>query len=183
MSNLRIYEIADGAAALLDTADQARIADELAMIGVRFEQWDSRPIPASAESDEILEAFSPEIERLKAEGGYQSVDVLRIAPDHPDKQALRDKFLSEHRHSEDEVRFFVEGEGLFTLRQDDRVYAVLCTEGDLISVPAGMRHWFDMGPSPRFAVLRLFTNADGWVAKYTGDAIADRFPRHEPVAA
>ena len=56
-------------------------------------------------------------------------------------------------------------------------------EGDLISVPAGMRHWFDMGPTPRFTAVRLFTNADGWIAKFTGDAIADRFPRHEPVAA
>lgn len=183
MTNLRIYDVEQGGAALVATEDADTIAVELNKIGVRFEQWPSRPLPADADSESVLEAFSPEVEKLKAENGYQSVDVLRLSPDHPEKDALRQKFLSEHRHSEDEVRFFVEGEGLFTLRDEDKVYAVLCTEGDLISVPAGMRHWFDMGPSPKFTVLRLFTNTDGWIANFTGDAIADRFPRHEPVAA
>ncbi|MEI9926599.1 MAG: cupin domain-containing protein [Sphingomonas sp.] len=150
---------------------------------MRFEQWPARAIPGDAGPAAVLDAFAPEVERLKAEHGYQSVDVIRMTPDHPEKAALRQKFLSEHRHSEDEVRFFVEGEGLFTLRDDDRVHAVLCTAGDLISVPAGMRHWFDMGPSPSFTAIRLFINPDGWIANFTGDPIADRFPRHEPVAA
>ncbi|MDF7775657.1 cupin domain-containing protein [Sphingomonas sp. AOB5] len=183
MTRLRIFDAADANAVELDTRDPAQIADALTKIGVRFEQWPSRPIPADADQAAVLEAFSPEIERLKAENGYQSVDVIRMVPDHPEKDAFRTKFLSEHRHSEDEVRFFVEGEGLFTLRDEDRVHAVLCEEGDLISVPAGTRHWFDMGPSPRFTAIRLFTNADGWIANFTGDAIADRFPRHEPEAA
>ncbi len=178
MTRLTIFDVSGDR--VTATGDAGEIADALAPIGVRFEQWPSRPIPGEADQAAVLEAFAPEVDRLRAENGYQSVDVIRMVPDHPEKAALRQKFLSEHRHSEDEVRFFVEGEGLFTLRSDDdRVYAVLCTEGDLISVPAGMRHWFDMGPSPRFTAIRLFTNADGWIANFTGDAIADRFPRHE----
>ncbi|MEI9849834.1 MAG: cupin domain-containing protein [Sphingomonas sp.] len=167
----------------IDTGDSAEVAEALAPIGVRFEKWPSRPLPADADQDTVLAAFAPEVARLKAENGYQTVDVMRLTPGHPDRVALRAKFLSEHRHSEDEVRFFVEGEGLFTLRDEDKVYAVLCTEGDLISVPAGMRHWFDMGPEPGFTVIRMYIDPAGWVADYTGDAIADRFPRHEPVAA
>jgi 1,2-dihydroxy-3-keto-5-methylthiopentene dioxygenase len=182
MTRLRIFDEAGGAPHT-DTQDPAAIAAALAPIGVRFEQWPSRPLPADAGQDEVLQAFAPEVERLKAENGYQSVDVIRMVPDHPEKENLRTKFLSEHRHSEDEVRFFVEGEGLFTLREGERIYAVLCEAGDLISVPAGTRHWFDMGPSPRFTAIRLFTNADGWVANFTGDPIADRFPRHEPLDA
>jgi 1,2-dihydroxy-3-keto-5-methylthiopentene dioxygenase len=183
MTQLRVYPVGDGASAEIDTTDAGVIAQALAPLGVRFEQWQSRPIAAGADQDAVLAAFAPEVARLKAENGYQSIDVIRMRPDHPERATLRQKFLSEHRHSEDEVRFFVEGEGLFTLREDDRVYAVLCQEGDLISVPAGMRHWFDMGSSPKFTAIRLFTNADGWIANFTGDAIADRFPRHEPVAA
>ncbi|MBO9712791.1 acireductone dioxygenase [Sphingomonas sp.] len=184
MTRLRIFSADDAGTPALDTREPNEIAASLAGLGVRFEQWPSRPLGAAAGQDEVLAAFAPEVDRLKAEKGYRSVDVIRMVPDHPEKAALRTKFLSEHRHSEDEVRFFVEGEGLFTLRSDEgRVYAVLCEEGDLISVPAGMRHWFDMGPSPRFTAIRLFTNADGWIANFTGDAIADRFPRHEPVAA
>jgi 1,2-dihydroxy-3-keto-5-methylthiopentene dioxygenase len=182
MSQLRIFT-ETGADPLLATSDPVTIAEELAIRGVRFERWPSRPIAADAGQDAVLAAFAPEVERLKGEHGYRSVDVIRMVPDHPEKHALRAKFLSEHRHAEDEVRFFVEGEGLFTLHLNDRIYAVLCTEGDLISVPAGTPHWFDMGPSPRFTAIRLFTNPDGWIAQFTGDAIADRFPRHEPVAA
>jgi 1,2-dihydroxy-3-keto-5-methylthiopentene dioxygenase len=184
MTRLRIFAADDGATATLDSSDPAEIATALRPIGVRYERWPLRDVAADTGTDGVLAAYRPEIDRLKAENGYQSMDIISLAPDHPDRAALRDKFLSEHRHSEDEVRFFVAGEGLFTLHADDEnVYAVLCTAGDLISVPAGMRHWFDMGPAPSFTAIRLFENPDGWIAKFTGDTIADRFPRHEPVAA
>lgn len=180
MSHLQVFDESDGSIPLLDTSDEATIAAELATIGVRFERWPTRPLDDPAA---ILEVYAPEIETLKAEAGYQSVDVVALAPDHPDRAALRGKFLSEHTHGEDEVRFFVDGEGLFTLHEGGRVFNMLCTTGDLISVPAGMKHWFDMGAAPRFTAIRLFVNPDGWVARFTGDAIADRFPRHEPLPA
>lgn len=147
----------------LRTEDGAEIARLLAGIGVRFE----RP------GAEGLEAA------LRGEG-YTTIDTVSVTPDHPDREAMRGKFLSEHRHAEDEVRFFVDGSGLFTLREQGHVYAVLCTAGDLISVPAGMRHWFDMGPRPSFTAMRFFRTPDGWVGDFTGDPIADRFPRLEP---
>ncbi|THD09958.1 1,2-dihydroxy-3-keto-5-methylthiopentene dioxygenase, partial [Rhodanobacter lindaniclasticus] len=119
-------------------------------------------------------------DRLMGEAGYQAVDVISLAPDHPDRAALRQKFLSEHTHSEDEVRFFVAGSGQFTLHLGDKVYDVLCEKGDLIGVPDGTRHWFDMSESPCFVAIRLFTNKEGWVANFTGDDIATRFPRMQP---
>ena len=184
MTRLRIFTADDGATATLDSGNPVEIAEALKPIGVRYERWPLRDVAAGADPDATLAAYAPEIDKLKTEQGYQSVDIVNLAPDHPDRAALRGKFLSEHRHSEDEVRFFVAGEGLFTLHADDEhVYAILCTAGDLISVPAGMRHWFDMGPSPSFTAIRLFENPDGWIAKFTGDTIADRFPRHEPIAA
>jgi 1,2-dihydroxy-3-keto-5-methylthiopentene dioxygenase len=163
----------------VETDDPAEIARRLAGIGVRFEQWPLRDVARDADGAAVLAAFAPEIDRLKAEGGYRSVDVIRMTADHPERAVLRSKFLSEHRHAEDEVRFFVEGQGLFTLRDDDRVHSVLCEAGDLIAVPAGTRHWFDMGPHPHFTAIRLFVDPAGWVANFTGDPIADRFPRHE----
>lgn len=181
MSHLTRHDERGGAPELA-TDDGDAIAAALAPIGVRFERWPLRALPAAASGDDVIAAYAPEIARLKAEGGYRSVDVVRMTPDHPDRAAARTKFLDEHRHGEDEVRFFVEGEGLFTLHADGKVYGVLCTAGDLISVPAGMPHWFDMGPSPRFTAIRLFVNPDGWIAQFTGDDIAARFPRHEPAA-
>jgi 1,2-dihydroxy-3-keto-5-methylthiopentene dioxygenase len=92
---------------------------------------------------------------------------------------MRQKFLSEHRHLEDEVRFFVRGQGLFYLHLDGQVYALQCEKQDLIRVPSGTPHWFDMGPAPDFTCIRLFTNPEGWAAQWTGDAIAERMPLFE----
>jgi len=103
--------------------------------------------------------------------------VISLTPDHPDRAALRAKFLNEHTHSEDEVRFFVAGRGQFTLHIGDKIYETLCVQGDLIGVPDGTRHWFDMSESPYFIAIRLFTNKEGWVANFTGSDIAEKFPR------
>jgi len=178
MSRLTVYSAADAAQPILATEDGDTIRRTLADAGVLFRRWAATaPLEERAEEAAILAAYRPEIDRLVEEAGYQSMDVVNMYPDHPDRVALRQKFLGEHTHGEDEVRFFVEGAGLFCLHLDERVYAVLCTRGDLISVPAGTRHWFDMGERPRFTAIRLFNNPDGWIARFTGDAIAERFPR------
>lgn len=184
MSRLRIFAEDDPSAPRFVTEDGAEIARRLAEIGVRYERWQPRAeIRAGASSEEILSAFREDIDRLVAECGFRTVDVVSIHPEHPQREALRQKFLDEHYHKENEVRFFVAGSGLFTLHPDHRVYEVLCEAGDLISVPDRMRHWFDMGPSPSFVAIRFFTEPDGWVGHFTGTDIASRFPRFEPGSA
>lgn len=159
--------------------DRSEIARELKALDVRFERWPTRELQKSATSEDVLLAYAPEIERLKREGGYRAADVLRLAKGAPDARELRQKFLAEHMHAEDEVRFFVEGGGCFYLHAGDKVYQVVCTSGDLISVPGGAPHWFDMGPNPEFTAVRLFTNPEGWAAKFTGDDISKRIPSYE----
>jgi len=177
MSRLTIYRDDAPLVAELDSVDEARIREGLARINVGFERWAAPRIFASTDRDEdILSAYQPEIRRLEQASAYQAVDVLRCLPDHPQRQQLRAKFLAEHTHDDDEVRFFVDGAAMFYLHADARVHMVLCERNDLISVPAGMRHWFDMGPEPHFTVIRLFTTPEGWVARFTGDQIAARFP-------
>ena len=89
---------------------------------------------------------------------------------------MRAKFLSEHIHTEDEVRLFVRGSGDFVMHVDGKVWDADCVQGDLISVPANTRHWFDAGEQPRFTALRVFTDQSGWVAHFTGTDMATRFP-------
>ncbi|HCW90106.1 MAG TPA: cupin [Marinobacter sp.] len=161
------------------TSDPRMIGEALAGQQVRFERWPTRELPAAASQDEILQAYADEVASLKAACGFQTADVVSLTPDHPRKEAFRQKFLDEHTHSEDEVRFFVRGEGLFYLHFGEQVYALMCEKNDLISVPAGTRHWFDMGPEPEFTCIRLFTNPAGWVASFTGEDIASRLPRYE----
>lgn len=153
------------------------IQQQLNRISVQFERWQAEEAyPPNADNDDILAAYQNSIERLMHQYGFQSVDVISLQPNHPDKVSLRQKFLAEHTHSDFEVRFFIEGCGLFCLHIEDKVYAVLCEKGDLISVPAGTKHWFDMGENPNFKCIRLFTSPEGWIANFTGDAIANAFP-------
>ena len=162
------------------TNDAATTANLLAAIGVRFERWPAtQALRPGAEQAEILAAYATEIARLNRQGGYQSADVIRLARGTPDTAPMRNKFLDEHTHAEDEVRFFVEGAGAFYLRAAGHVHQVICVAGDLLGVPAGLTHWFDMGPDPHFTAIRLFTSPAGWVANFTGDEIARRFPLYD----
>ncbi len=177
MSQLTVYAESDGKNPLLATEDVDVIRTELGTAGIRLERWKAdRDLADDADNETIIAAYQAEIDRLVAERGFQTYDVVSMNPDHPEKETLRKKFLSEHTHSEDEVRFFVRGQGLFIIHANDKVYSMLCEKDDLISVPANTRHWFDMGPNPTFTAIRLFNDPEGWVGNFTGDDIASRFP-------
>jgi 1,2-dihydroxy-3-keto-5-methylthiopentene dioxygenase len=159
------------------TTTFADIARELAVIDVKFERWQaSRELKADDDQATIIDAYKEPINNLKQLYGFQSVDVINLSPDHPQKTEFRQKFLAEHIHDDFEVRFFIDGCGLFYLHVGTKVYAILCEKGDLISVPANTTHWFDMGAYPSFKCIRLFTTPEGWVAKFTGSEIAKTFP-------
>ncbi len=176
MGILRIYD-EQGAVVDGDYRTTEEIARQLGAINVLFEAWETAAaLPAEAAGEAVLDAYRESVERLKARYGFQSVDVVSLGPDHPEREALRRKFLAEHTHHDFEVRFFVAGSGLFYIHAGERVYGVLCERGDLISVPAGVPHWFDMGGAPDFKCIRFFTTPEGWVAEFTGSDIAARFP-------
>ncbi|MEY4580641.1 MAG: putative 1,2-dihydroxy-3-keto-5-methylthiopentene dioxygenase [Pseudomonadota bacterium] len=164
------------------------ITSALAALGVRFERWNaSQELPDDSSAESILAAYASDIGRLKTERGYRTADVVRLKRDAQDAQwsakaqAARGKFLDEHTHSEDEVRFFVEGSGMFCLHLQGKVTLVVCERGDLLSVPAGTRHWFDMGTEPAFCAIRVFGNETGWAAAFTGDKLASDFPSFDAV--
>ncbi|MBK3574575.1 cupin domain-containing protein [Streptomyces sp. MBT65] len=172
------------------TADPVEIAAALAPLGVRYEQWPIREdVPADADSDTVFAAYGPEIDKLNAEEGFTTVDVLGLHPgddpEYPAKAAgARAKFLQEHTHDDDdEVRFFVSGSGIFYLHVSGEVHAVYCEKGDLLGVPRGTTHWFDMGTEPAFTAIRFFHEEDGWVGNFTGSTIASRFPDYDTIDA
>ncbi|GAA4414971.1 acireductone dioxygenase [Actinokineospora soli] len=182
MTLLQVMPEDDASTVLLRTEDLSVIAAELAPHGIVLERWATVPLPPDAGQDEVLAAYRSEVDRVSAEGPYPLVDVVRLVPDDTDPEwpakaeVARTKFLDEHTHDEDEVRFFVEGQGCFYLHLGDKVYAVVCTAGDLMSVPAGTTHWFDMGTRPHFCAIRFFQAPDGWVAGFTGTPISARMP-------
>jgi 1,2-dihydroxy-3-keto-5-methylthiopentene dioxygenase len=152
-------------------------------IGVQLERWPIMDIDDAADVELVKAAYADEIAGLNQQYGFNSVDVIALKPDNPQAAEFRGKFLAEHTHSDFEVRFFVDGQGLFYLHVEDRVYAILCEKGDLISVPENTTHWFDMGASPDFRCIRFFVIPDGWMAEFTGDDIATRHVSYEEYLA
>ena len=172
----------------VSTTDPTEIAAELAAVGIAFAQWPTVELPAGASQDEVFAAYRAEVDSLIDEHGFTVVDVAQIHPsDDPAWAATalgaRGKFLEEHTHAEDEVRFFVQGAGVFYLHIDGRVLALYCEAGDLVSVPAWTTHWFDMGTRPDFTAIRFFKDPDGWVGSFTGSPISKSFADFDTVAA
>ena len=134
---------------------------------------DGRPIVPSARSadaDAVLAAYGREIETLKASGGYRTADVIDVRPETPNLDAMLAKFNREHWHDEDEVRFIVEGRGLFHVHPPGKaVFALEVEAGDLIRVPRGTHHWFDLCADRRIRAIRLFQDQAGWTPHYTDD--------------
>jgi 1,2-dihydroxy-3-keto-5-methylthiopentene dioxygenase len=168
---------------LLRSGDAATIETELKTFGIQFRRWVCvSDLDWDSNHGEVLSVYADEINELKACGGYRLVDVASMRPNDADPawteraNKARATFLNEHWHTEDEVRFFAAGRGCFYLHLDGRVLAVVCEAGDLLSVPAGTPHWFDMGTRPDFVAVRFFEEKDGWVGNFTGTRISALFP-------
>ena len=179
MTELRIYATQAAPEPLLSTSNAAQISAELKTRGIKFQRWPSKPeleLERGAMQKQILAAYASLIASVQKNEGYQAVDVMRVGDDQHNTTSLRQTFLQEHQHAEDEVRFFVEGCGLFSLHINDEVLQVVCEANDWITIPAGTRHWFDMGANPNYCVIRFFQNSGGWVAAFTDDPIANHYP-------
>ncbi len=146
--------------------------------GIFFDQWEA-PIEFSdtATQDEILLAYENDLQPFMVRGGYQTADVITINHLTENYEAIRTKFLAEHIHTEDEIRFFVDGQGVFWFHlENGEVFNLLCQKGDLISVPAGVKHWFDAGDkNPFVKAIRIFIDMSGWVPHYTASSIENSY--------
>ncbi|MEM7436586.1 MAG: cupin domain-containing protein [Myxococcota bacterium] len=112
-------------------------------------------------------AYQPSLDRLKADEGYITQDVIELRPDTPGLDELCAKFDAEHWHEEDEVRFILEGAGVFDIRsRDDRWMRVIIEPGDLIVVPAERHHRFELTEARTMRCVRLFQDESGWVPHY-----------------
>jgi 1,2-dihydroxy-3-keto-5-methylthiopentene dioxygenase len=186
---LTVYTDADTPEKVLESEEAEEIAITLKEIDVNFERWDvAEEFADGGDQQAILDRYHDDIARVVQAEGYVLVDVTQLhRTEDPGweelKTAARNKFLSEHTHEDDEVRFFVSGSGIFYLHVKGKVYAVLCEAGDMLSVPANTTHWFDMGTEPDFTAIRFFHDEDGWVGNFTGNPLAQRIPSYDEIAA
>lgn len=154
------------------------IKSYLAGIGIGYEVWKPEvEVTEGSSNEEVLNAYAKEVEELKAQGGYAAADVIDLYPDTPNLDAMLAKFSKEHWHDEDEIRFIVEGNGVFHIRPKDGgdVVALYVEKGDLARVPAGTWHWFDLRKDKRIRAIRLFQDPSGWTPYYTNSGVDEGY--------
>jgi 1,2-dihydroxy-3-keto-5-methylthiopentene dioxygenase len=149
------------------------ITDYLAKLGIDYERWENiKEISAEASDEQILEAYSDEIAKLKEKGGYVTADVINVVPTTPGLDEMLNKFNKEHWHDEDEVRFIVKGHGIFHIApKDGDVVSIEMEAGDLIRVPRGTLHWFNLCGDKTVRAIRLFQDPSGWAPHYTNSGL------------
>jgi 1,2-dihydroxy-3-keto-5-methylthiopentene dioxygenase len=149
--------------------DPQEISDFLAGVGIWYGRYDgSDSLPEDAADQEILDAYQEHIQRLMAEGGYVTADVINVKPETPGLEAMLNRFNKEHWHDEDEVRFIVHGRGLFHVHPNEGpVFSIEVVKGDMIRVPQGTHHWFDLCADKTIRAIRLFQDTSGWTPHYT----------------
>jgi len=159
---------------------EAAVREALGRVGIDYERWQpSHPVPAGAPAEAVLAAYAAEIDRLKAAGGYVTADVIDVSPQTPNLDTMLAKFRKEHWHDEDEVRFILRGRGVFHIHpKDGPVMAIEVGPGDLIRVPRGTHHWFDLCSERDIRAIRLFQDVSGWTPRYTDTGVDARY---EPV--
>ncbi len=157
--------------------DPAEISAFLKPFGIQYERWDvGERVDADASQEEILAAYAPEIERLKAAGGYVTADVINVHPDIPNLDVMLAKFSKEHTHSEDEVRFIVKGRGVFHIHPaGGPIFGIEMEAGDLINVPRDTQHWFDLCKDRTIRAIRLFQDPSGWTPHYTNTDLHEQY--------
>ena len=156
------------------------VRDYLGGIGIEYERWETpADLPENASAEQVLSVYAPQIEELKRRGGYVTADVIDVNADTPGLDAMLAKFNIEHTHDEDEVRYIIAGRGLFHIHPPQGpVVAIEVEAGDLMRVPRGTLHWFDLCGDKRIRAIRLFQDKSGWTPHYTGSGV-DR--NYEPV--
>lgn len=156
-----------------EITDAEQIRQYLAPHGIWYEHWPvEERLPSECSDDDILREFAPEIESLKVRGGFVTADVINVHPATPGLDAMLEKFNKEHTHSEDEVRFTVSGRGVFHIHAETgEVFAIQVESGDLINVPRGTKHWFNLCDDRHIRCIRLFEDKAGWTPHYVDQGV------------
>nr|WP_256837197.1 acireductone dioxygenase [Pseudomonas oleovorans] len=176
MSSLAVYQHTSPELPnkILNHADD--IASTLAAAGIDYRQVE---LPAAlrpgCELAEFDAAYGLWLQAFMGKEGYVQQELFNLQRNHPQKLELRARHLDEQSQSTASAWLFLGGFAQLSLHLDDHVYMLQGEKGDLLSLPAGTRYWFDLGEEPHALVVRLSASEDAPVR--TDDDIASRFAR------
>ncbi len=166
------------------TTNLPEIQNTLGQIGITLRHWE---LPAGDSEKTLLEQISlsddekeillksvdHRFEELKSNQGYVTRDLIVLNDSIPGLDEMLAKFCSIHYHTDDEVRYILDGKGYFGfVDKNEKQFMVEVTAGDYINVPANTEHWFILGDSKRIKAVRYFIDTTGWTPVYTDRPLA-----------
>jgi len=159
---------------VLNHADD--IASTLAAVGIDYRRLElPAPLRPGCEQAEFDAAYGLWLQAFMGREGYVQQELLNLQRNHPQKLELRAQYLDEQAQPSVSAWLFVGGFAQLSVHLDGYVYVLQGERGDLLTLPAGTRHWFDLGEEPHVLALRLSLGDEA--PERTGDGIASRFPR------
>lgn len=179
---MAILQLEDGQT--LTTLDA--IQTQLTVLHVQLNRWPTgeltllqQPSLDDEQKETVLRTLDHYFQSLQTSAGYQSRDLIVLHPETPNLDALLAKFSRPHTHADDEVRYIVDGEGVFGFVCPDGSQMELTIQAEeYINVPACTEHWFYLTPKRRIKAVRYFCTMEGWVPEYTETPI-----RMQPIPA
>ena len=163
----------------------AAIQEQLEALNIQLQRWPigentsisfllNQPSLTESEKECVLQSLDHYFEKLRTDSGYHSRDLIVLHPDTPNLDSLLEKFSPPHTHAEDEVRYIVDGEGIFGFITPDGQQMELTIQAkEYINVPANTPHWFYLTPQRRVKAVRYFSGTEGWVPEYINETVTN----------
>lgn len=155
--------------------DTEGVKKYLANNNVVYDHWE---VPASSnsylekevlsdeEKEALLMTVNNRFEVLKEKEGYKTRDLVVLHPNVPGIKDMLAKFDKVHYHTDEEVRYILDGSGYFGFIGKEEKFLVHVGKSDFISVPKNTNHWFYLDDKMRIKAVRYFTDMAGWVPNY-----------------
>jgi len=124
------------------------------------------------EKDEVLLGLEYRFDQLKKEQGYRSRDLVVLHNKVPGIEEMLAKFDKLHYHTDEEVRYIIDGTGIFGFSIARDKFEVHVKQGDFISIPQNTHHWFALDKSRRIKAVRYFKDNSGWTPVYVEEKLA-----------
>ena len=154
-------------------ADAESITSFLDPHGITYERWESkRQVPPEATADEVLAAYADKVDQLQ-QVVVTRCRVIDVRPDTPSSMRAR-QVQQRALARQGKVRFIVEA-GPLSSAPGGAVFAIEVEAGDLVRVPRGTHHWFDLCADRRIRAIRLFEQPSGWAPHYTESGVDRNF--------
>ncbi|TGN20150.1 cupin domain-containing protein [Leptospira idonii] len=122
-----------------------------------------------AEKEELLSGLEYRFQELKDKFGYKARDLVVLHDEVPGIKDVLAKFDKLHIHTDEEVRYIIDGSGVFGFIIGGEKFEVHVAKGDFISIPENTNHWFTLDEAFRIKAVRYFKDNSGWTPVYVDE--------------